>query len=72
LQVPARHRSADSALLSDRVALAVARTDEAVPLNREVRGKRMFAVHWSTFDLAYHDCDEPIRGAVAKSASTRR
>jgi L-ascorbate metabolism protein UlaG (beta-lactamase superfamily) len=36
-------------------------------VHRDVRGKRMFPVHWSTFNLAYHDWDEPIRRAVAEA-----
>ena len=30
--------------------------------------RRMFPVHWSTFNLAYHDWDEPIRRTVAEAA----
>jgi L-ascorbate metabolism protein UlaG (beta-lactamase superfamily) len=41
--------------------------EEAVQANRDVRAKRMFPVHWSTFNLAYHDWDEPIRRAVAEA-----
>jgi len=35
-----------------------------------VRAKRMFPVHWSTFNLAYHDWDEPIRRTVAEARRT--
>ncbi len=41
--------------------------EQAVQVNRDVRGKRMFPVHWSTFNLAYHDWDEPIRRAAAEA-----
>ena len=30
----------------------------------------MFPVHWSTFNLAYHDWDEPIRRTVAEARRT--
>ena len=38
--------------------------ESAVQAHREVRGQRMFPVHWSTFNLAFHAWDEPIRRAV--------
>jgi L-ascorbate metabolism protein UlaG (beta-lactamase superfamily) len=41
--------------------------EQAVQVHRDVRGKRMFPVHWSTFNLAYHDWDEPIRRTVAEA-----
>ena len=41
--------------------------EQAVQVHRDVRGRRMFPVHWSTFNLAYHDWDEPIRRAVAEA-----
>ena len=44
--------------------------ERAVRANREVRAKRMFPVHWSTFNLAYHDSDEPIRRAAAEASRT--
>ncbi|WP_280154744.1 MBL fold metallo-hydrolase [Piscinibacter sp. XHJ-5] len=44
--------------------------EQAVQVHRDVRGKRMFPVHWSTFNLAYHDWDEPIRRAVAEARRT--
>ena len=34
-------------------------------LQDDVRARRMFPVHWGTFNLAFHDWDEPIRRAVA-------
>jgi L-ascorbate metabolism protein UlaG (beta-lactamase superfamily) len=41
--------------------------EQAVQVFRDVRGKRMFPVHWSTFNLAYHDWDEPIRRTLAEA-----
>lgn len=45
--------------------------EQAVQVLRDVRGRRMFPVHWSTFNLAYHDWDEPIRRTVASAASAK-
>ncbi len=42
--------------------------EQAVQVHLDVRGKRMLPVHWSTFNLAYHDWDEPIRRTVAEAA----
>jgi L-ascorbate metabolism protein UlaG (beta-lactamase superfamily) len=42
--------------------------EQAVQVHRDVRARRMFPVHWSTFNLAYHDWDEPIRRAAAEAA----
>ena len=39
--------------------------ESSVLAAREVRAKRMFPVHWSTFNLAYHDWDEPAERVVA-------
>jgi L-ascorbate metabolism protein UlaG (beta-lactamase superfamily) len=44
--------------------------EQSVQAHREVRARRMFPVHWSTFNLAYHDWDEPIRRAVAEARRT--
>ena len=41
--------------------------EQSVQAHRDVRAKRMFPVHWSTFNLAYHDWDEPIRRTVAEA-----
>ncbi|HSH88708.1 MAG TPA: MBL fold metallo-hydrolase [Ramlibacter sp.] len=41
--------------------------EQAVQVHRDVRAKRMFPVHWSTFNLAYHDWDEPIKRAAAEA-----
>lgn len=35
--------------------------EDAVRAHKEVQAKRMFPVHWGTFNLAYHDWDEPIK-----------
>jgi len=42
--------------------------EQAVQVQRDVRARRMLPVHWSTFNLAYHDWDEPIRRTVAEAA----
>jgi L-ascorbate metabolism protein UlaG (beta-lactamase superfamily) len=42
--------------------------EQAVQVHRDLRARRMFPVHWSTFNLAYHDWDEPIRRTVAEAA----
>lgn len=52
-----------------RSSIAVA-AKQAVQVHRDVRGRRMFPVQWSTFNLAYHDWDEPIRRAVAEAGRT--
>jgi hypothetical protein len=44
--------------------------EQAVQVHRDVRARRMFPVHWSTFNLAYHDWDEPIRRAAAEARRT--
>ena len=44
--------------------------EQSVQAHRDVRAKRMFPVHWSTFNLAYHDWDEPIRRTVAEARRT--
>jgi L-ascorbate metabolism protein UlaG (beta-lactamase superfamily) len=41
--------------------------EQAVQASRDVRARRMFPVHWSTFNLAYHAWDEPIRRTVAEA-----
>lgn len=44
--------------------------EQAVQVHRDVKGRRMFPVHWSTFNLAYHDWDEPIRRTATEAART--
>jgi L-ascorbate metabolism protein UlaG (beta-lactamase superfamily) len=41
----------------------------AVQAHIEVRAKRMFPVHWGTFNLAYHAWDEPIK--LAQKAASK-
>jgi L-ascorbate metabolism protein UlaG (beta-lactamase superfamily) len=45
--------------------------EEVIEVHLAVGGKRLLPVHWGTFDLALHDWDEPIEGAVvaAREAS---
>ncbi len=38
--------------------------EDAVRAARDVGARRLFPVHWSTFNLQHHDWDEPIRRAV--------
>jgi L-ascorbate metabolism protein UlaG (beta-lactamase superfamily) len=44
--------------------------EQSVQAHRDLHAKRMFPVHWSTFNLAYHDWDEPIRRTVAEAKRT--
>jgi len=39
--------------------------EDAVRALGELRAKRLFPVHWATFNLAFHDWDEPIRRTLA-------
>jgi len=39
--------------------------EDAVRAAADVRAKRMVPVHWSTFNLAFHAWDEPIRRTLA-------
>lgn len=41
--------------------------EHAVAAHVDVRGKRMFPVHWGTFNLAIHRWDEPIDRAIEAS-----
>jgi L-ascorbate metabolism protein UlaG (beta-lactamase superfamily) len=41
--------------------------EDAVRAAQDVSAKRLFPVHWSTFNLAYHAWDEPIRRTVAEA-----
>lgn len=45
--------------------------EDAVRAFRDVRGTRLFPVHWSTFNLAFHAWDEPIRRALAAAQEHR-
>ncbi len=39
--------------------------EDAVRAHADVRARRMFPLHWGTFNLAFHAWDEPIRRALA-------
>lgn len=39
--------------------------EDAVRATQEVRARRLFPVHWATFNLAFHAWDEPIRRTLA-------
>jgi len=43
--------------------------EDAVRAHSEVGGKRLFPVHWGTFNLAFHAWDEPIRRTVKAAAA---
>ena len=45
--------------------------EEAVRAHRDVRARRMFPVHWGTFNLAFHEWNEPIRRALAAAGANR-
>ena len=38
--------------------------EDAVKAHIDVRARRMLPVHWGTFNIAFHDWDEPIKRAV--------
>jgi L-ascorbate metabolism protein UlaG (beta-lactamase superfamily) len=44
--------------------------EDAVRAHRDVRARRMFPVHWGTFNLAFHAWNEPIGRAVAAAAAS--
>ena len=44
--------------------------ENAVRAHRDVGARRMFPVHWGTFNLAFHAWDEPIRRTVAVARAT--
>jgi L-ascorbate metabolism protein UlaG (beta-lactamase superfamily) len=39
--------------------------EDAVRAHVDLRARRLFPVHWATFNLAFHDWDEPIRRTLA-------
>lgn len=41
--------------------------EDAVRASAEVRARRLFPVHWATFNLAMHDWDEPIERTLAEA-----
>ena len=45
--------------------------EDAVRAHVDVRARRLFPVHWGTFNLAFHAWDEPIRRAVAAARRER-
>ncbi|HET9204757.1 MAG TPA: MBL fold metallo-hydrolase [Burkholderiaceae bacterium] len=45
--------------------------EDAVRAARDVRARRLFPVHWATFNLAFHAWDEPIRRTLAAARSVR-
>jgi L-ascorbate metabolism protein UlaG (beta-lactamase superfamily) len=45
--------------------------EDAVRAAKELRAKRMFPVHWATFNLAFHAWDEPIRRTLAAARPLR-
>ena len=45
--------------------------EDAVRAARDVRARRMFPVHWGTFNLAFHVWDEPIRRTVAAARASQ-
>ena len=38
--------------------------EDAVKASIDVQAGRMLPVHWCTFNLAFHDWDEPIKRAI--------
>lgn len=42
--------------------------EDAVRAQGELRAKRLFPVHWATFNLAFHDWDEPIKRTLQAAA----
>ena len=45
--------------------------EDAVRAHRDVGAKVLFPVHWTTFNLALHAWDEPIRRTLAAAASSQ-
>ena len=45
--------------------------EDAVRASLDVRARRMFPVHWGTFNLAFHDWDEPIKRASAAAKKSK-
>jgi L-ascorbate metabolism protein UlaG (beta-lactamase superfamily) len=44
--------------------------EDAVRAHRDLRARRMFPVHWGTFNLAFHAWDEPMKRAVAAARAS--
>jgi len=45
--------------------------EDAVRAHRDVRGRRMVPVHWATFNLAFHDWNEPVQRALAAASASQ-
>lgn len=45
--------------------------EDAVRAHGDVRAKKLFPVHWSTFNLAFHDWDEPIKRTLSSAATAK-
>jgi L-ascorbate metabolism protein UlaG (beta-lactamase superfamily) len=44
--------------------------EDAVRAHGELRARRLFPVHWGTFNLAFHEWSEPIRRTLAAARTT--
>jgi L-ascorbate metabolism protein UlaG (beta-lactamase superfamily) len=44
--------------------------EDAVRAHGDVRAKRLFPVHWGTFNLAFHDWDEPIKRTLVAARTS--
>jgi len=45
--------------------------EDAVRAHRDLRARRMFPVHWGTFNLAFHAWDEPIKRTLAAASTSQ-
>lgn len=45
--------------------------EDAVRAHGDLRAKRLFPVHWGTFNLAFHDWDEPIKRTLAAARASQ-
>ena len=45
--------------------------EESVRAHRDVRARRMLPVHWGTFNLAFHEWNEPVRRALVAARSNQ-
>ena len=45
--------------------------EQAIEAHLDVRARRMLPVSWGTFNIAFHDWDEPIKRAI-KAANENR
>ncbi len=43
--------------------------EHAIEAHVAVQARRMLPVHWATFNLAFHDWDEPIKRAIAAASA---